>query len=122
MTEAAIGRVHSNMNLAYQPGVGRCITVCYIYRATQQVARRSKRGDAFASNDQSKCFDRTQLGIQLLHIRLLYQPNTDDTSRVHKLHSELMRRSAFRVRLPGRVPAVGPPCHITQGASQGTTT
>ena len=50
-----------------------------------------------------------QLGIQLLHIRMLHQTNTDDTSRMHKLHSELMRRSAFRVRLLGRVPAVGPP-------------
>ena len=63
-----------------------------------------------------------QLGIQLLHIRLLYQPNADDTSQMHQLHSELMRRSAFRVRLPGRTPAVGPPCHITQSASQGTST
>ena len=63
-----------------------------------------------------------QLGIQLLHIRLLYQPNADDTSQMHRFHSELMRRSAFRVRLPGRVPAVGPPCHITQSASQGTST
>ena len=41
---------------------------------------------------------------------------------MHQLHSELMRRSAFRVRLPGRMPAVGPPCHITQSASQGTGT
>ena len=83
---------------------------------------RSKRGVAFVSNGQSKCFDRMQLGIQLLHIRLLYQPNADDTSQMHQLHSELMRRSAFRVRLPGRTPAVGPPCHITQSASQGTST
>ena len=86
------------------------------------ISWRSKRGVAFASNDQSKCFDRMQLGIQLLHIRLLYQPNADDTSQMHQLHSELMRRSAFRVRLPDRVPAVGPPCHITQSASQGTST
>ena len=119
---AADGRVHGNMNLAYKPGVDGCITVCYIYRAAQQDAWRSKRGVAFASNDQSKCFDRMQLGIQLLHIRLLYQPNADDTSQMHRLHSELMRRSAFRVRLPGRKPAVGPPCHITQSASQGTST
>ena len=110
------------MNLAYQPSVDGCITVYYIYRAAQHDAWRSKRGAAFAFNDQSKCFDRMQLGIQLLHIRLLYQPNADDTSRMHRLHSELMRRSAFRVRLPGRVPAVGPPFHITQGASQGTST
>ena len=42
---------------------------------------------------------------------------------MHKLHSELMCRSLFRVQLPGRVPALGPPCHIrTQGASQGTST
>ena len=110
------------MNLAYKPNVDGCITVCYIYRAAQLDAWRSKRGVAFASNDQSKCFDRMQLGIQLLHIRLLYQPNADDTSQMHQLHSELMRRSAFRVRLPGRTPAVGPPCHITQSASQGTST
>jgi hypothetical protein len=45
---------------------------------------------------------------------LLYQPNADDTSRMNELHSELMRRSVFRVRLPGHVPAVGPPCHATQ--------
>ena len=64
-----------------------CITVCYIYRAAQQDAWRSKRGVAFASNDQPKCFDRMQLGIQLLHIRLLYQPNADDTSRMHKCTS-----------------------------------
>ena len=81
------------MNLAYQPGVDGCITVCYIYRAAQQDARRPKRGVAFASNDQSKCFGRMQLGTQLLYIRLFYQPNADDTSRMHKLRSELMRRS-----------------------------
>ena len=107
--EAADGRVHGNMNLAYQPEVDGCITVCYIYRAAQHDTWRPKRGVAFASNDQSKCFGRMQLGIQLLHIRLLNQPNADDTSRMHRLHSELMRRSAFRVQLSGRVPAVGPP-------------
>ena len=95
---------------------------CYIYRAAQQDAWRSKRGVAFASNDYSKCFDRMQLGIQLLLIRLLYQPNADDTSQMHQLHSELMRCSTFRVRLPGCMPAVGPPCHVTQSASQGTST
>ena len=122
VAEASDGRVHGNMNLAYKPNVDGCITVCYIYRAAQQGAWRSERGVAFASNDQSKCFDRMQLGIQILHIRLLYQPNADDSSQMHQLHSELMRRSAFRVRLPGRTPAVGPPCHITQSASQGTST
>ena len=123
-TDERRDRTHHPIKLfeAHHPSVDGCITVCYIYRAAQQDAWKSKRGVAFASNDQSKCFDRIQLGIQLLHIRLLYQPNADDTSRMHKLHSELMRRSAFRVRLPGRVPAVGPPCYITQGASQGTST
>ena len=58
VAEAADGRVHGNINLAYQPGVGGCITVCYIYRAAQQDAWRSKRGVGFAFNDQSRCFDR----------------------------------------------------------------
>ena len=58
VAEAADGHVHDNIHLAYQPNVDGCITVCYIYRAAQQDAWRSKRGAAFASNDQSKCFDR----------------------------------------------------------------
>ena len=72
VADAADGRVHGNMDLAYHPNVDGCVTVYYIYRAAQQDAWRSERGVAFASNDQSKCFDRMQLGIQLLHIRLLY--------------------------------------------------
>ena len=62
MAEAADGRVHGNMNLAYKPNVDGCTTVCYIYRAAQHGAWRSKRGVAFASNDQPKCFGRMQLG------------------------------------------------------------
>ena len=61
------------LNLAYQRDVGGCVdAACFVWRAAIYDAFRSGQSIGLASNDQSKCFDRFQFGVQLLQLRLLY--------------------------------------------------
>ena len=45
-----------------------------MWRAAIYDAFRSGQSIGLASNDQSKCFGRFQFGVQLLQLRLLYEP------------------------------------------------
>jgi len=74
LARAADGRVLDPMNLAYQRDVDGCVDACFVWRAAIYDAFKSGQSIGLASNDQSKCFDRFQFGVQLLQLRLFYQP------------------------------------------------
>ena len=60
------------MNLAYQRDVDGCVDACFVWRAAIYDAFKSGQSICLASNDQSKCFDRFQFGVQLLQLRLVW--------------------------------------------------
>ena len=66
LAHAADGRVLDPLNLAYQRDVDGCVDACFVWRAAVYDAFRSGQSIGLASNDQSKCFDRFQFGVQLL--------------------------------------------------------
>ena len=71
LAHAADGQVLDPLNLAYQRDVDGCADACFVWRAAVYDAFRSGQSVDLASNDQSKCFDRFQFGVQLLQLRLL---------------------------------------------------
>ena len=71
LVHAADGRVLDPLNLAYQWDVGGCVDASFVWPAAIYDAFRPGQSAGLASNDQSKCFDRFQFGVQLLQLRLL---------------------------------------------------
>ena len=119
LAHAADGRVLDPLNLAYQRGVDGCVDACFVWRAAIYDAFKSGQGIGLASNDQSKCFDRFQFGVQLLQLRLFYQPTGPADSPLLRFHRECMRSASARVRLPN-TPKLGPRISVDGGAPQGT--
>ena len=74
LAHAADGRVLDPLSLAYQRDIDGCVDACFVWRAAIYDAFRSGQSIGLASNDQSKCFDRFQFGVQLLQLRIFYQP------------------------------------------------
>ena len=119
LAHAADGRVLDPLNLAYQRDVDGCVDACFVWRAAIYDAFRSGQSIGLASNDQSKCFDRFQFGVQLLQLRLFYQPTGPADSPLLRFHRECMRSASARVRLPN-TPKLGPRISVDGGAPQGT--
>ena len=107
------------LNLAYQRDVDGCVDACFVWRAAIYDAFKSGQSIGLASNDQSKCFDRFQFGVQLLQLRLFYQPTGPADSPLLRFHRECMRSASARVRLPN-TPKLGPRISVDGGAPQGT--
>ena len=119
LAHAADGRVLGPMNLAYQRDVGGCVDVSFVWRVAIYDAFLSGQSAGLASNDQSKCFDRFQFGVQLLQLRLFYQPTGPADSPLLRFHRECMRSASSRVRLPN-TSKLGPRVSVDGGAPQGT--
>ena len=91
-----------------------------MWRAAIYDAFRSGQSIGLASNDQSKCLDRFQLGVLLLQLRLLYQPTGPaDSPLLLRFHRECMRSASARIRLPN-TSKLGPRIGVDGGAPQGT--
>ena len=115
LAHAADGRVLDPLNLAYQRDVDGCVDACFVWRAAIYDAFMSGQSIGLASNDQSKCFDRFQFGVQLLQLRLFYQPTGPADSPLLRFHRECMRSASARVRLPN-TPKLGPRISVDGGA------
>ena len=99
LVHAADGRVLDPLNLAYQRDVDGCVDACFVWRAAVYGAFLPGQSIGLASNDQSKCFDRFQFGVQLLQLRLFYQPTGPADSPLLRFHRECTRSASARVRL-----------------------
>ena len=64
LAHAADGRVLDPLNLAYQRDIDGCVDACFVWRAATYDAFKSGQSIGLASNDQSKCFDHFQFGVQ----------------------------------------------------------
>ena len=96
LARAADGRVLDPLKLANQRDVDGCVDACFMWRAAIYDAFRSGQSIGLASNGQSKCFDRFQFGVQLLQLRLFYQPTGSADSPLLRFHRECMRSASAR--------------------------
>ena len=119
LSHAADSRVLGPLTLAYQRDVDGCADACFVWCAAIYDASRSGQSIGLASNDQSKCFDRFRFGVQLLQLRLLYQPTGPADLLLPRFHRECTRSASARIRLLN-TPKLGPRISVDGGAPQGT--
>ena len=112
------GRIRLQHPLVCRPCVGACFKA---FGSKWRISVRTEHQARLASNDQSKWFDRFWFGVQLLQLRLVYQPTGPADSPLLRFHRECMRSASASVRRLPNMPKLGPRgISVDGGAHQGT--